>query len=144
MSAQNRDVEAVVSCGHVFVARTPDMSWMFLFAPAKGTAITKAELNEAIKRATREMDANSVISAVQGRGGSWIPRWDYLSGYWGISIPLWMPFLLFAIPTALLWRRDQIATKRARIGRCPCCGYDRRGLAADSPCPECGTAPKPT
>src|SRR5882724_6177126 len=82
MSAQNRDVEAVVSCGHVFVARTPDMSWMFLFAPAKGTAITKAELNEAIKRATREMDANSVISAVQGRGGSWIPRWDYLSGYW--------------------------------------------------------------
>ena len=29
---------------------------------------------------------------------------------------------------------------RARAGRCEGCGYDRSGLLARSPCPECGGA----
>jgi hypothetical protein len=159
ISVRYLDVEAVVSRGQVFFARTPDWSWMARFYPATGlsqtpiaraagilesaelppTTITRAEIDEAVKRAMREQRANSAISAVRERGGSWRPSWDYFSGYWGLSLPLWIPFLLFAVPTALLWRRDHIATKRARIGRCPLCGYDRRGLAADAKCPECGT-----
>src|SRR5262245_5355066 len=51
-----------------------------------------------------------------------------------VRIPLWIPFLLCGIPTALLWRRDHVLTKRAR-GRCPKCDYDRSGLTHDAPCP---------
>jgi hypothetical protein len=48
------------------------------------------------------------------------------------------PVLLTTIPAAFLWYQD-----RRRFGPqgCQKCGYDRRGLAADSKCPECGTVP---
>ncbi len=39
-----------------------------------------------------------------------------------------------------LHRRTR-AWRRSRAGLCLDCGYDRRGLAADSRCPECGAAP---
>jgi hypothetical protein len=32
---------------------------------------------------------------------------------------------------------------RRRAGRCTRCGYDRRGIDAATPCPECGVAPHP-
>jgi hypothetical protein len=50
------------------------------------------------------------------------------------------PILLAAIPAALLWYAD-----RRRFGphACGTCDYDRRGLAPDTKCPECATAPTP-
>jgi len=56
-------------------------------------------------------------------------------------IPFWIPFLIAAAPTFLLWRADRRATRREREGHCPTCGYDRSGLAPDAPCPECGAVP---
>src|SRR5262245_55434305 len=63
----------------------------------------------------------------------WTPRWQWddprsVLPRVLLVVPLWIPFLLFAFPTALLWRRDHILTraiKRARAGRCPKCNYDR-------------------
>jgi hypothetical protein len=77
----------------------------------------------------------------------WVPE-DRLYGsaqgmteeFW---VPLWIPFLLVAVPTALVWRADYTAARRARSGLCATCGYDRRALAADAKCPECGTVPTP-
>lgn len=43
------------------------------------------------------------------------------------------PFIvLVAVPTV----RQAL---RRRRGRCPLCGYDRRGLEGGAPCPECGS-----
>ena len=52
-----------------------------------------------------------------------------------IGVPLWIPTLLIATPTALLWWRDRRGFGRAC---CPRCGYDLAGLAKGAPCPECG------
>jgi hypothetical protein len=69
------------------------------------------------------------------------PAW-----YWGfqweprdvLQIPLWAPFLAAAAPAAALWRPELRDRRRRRSGRCPSCGYDRRGLTPDAKCPECG------
>ena len=51
-----------------------------------------------------------------------------------IELPYWLPFILAAIPTAILWHRD----RPAKPGFCRQCGYDLR--ASKNTCPECGTA----
>jgi len=59
---------------------------------------------------------------------------------WSFIIPLWALSLSAAAPAVLLWRSSFRANRRARIGHCPACGYDRRGLPDDLACPECGAA----
>ncbi len=49
-----------------------------------------------------------------------------------VTLPLWLPLLLIAIPTAFLWWRD----RPPKPGHCPC-GYDLRGNESGT-CPECG------
>lgn len=66
-------------------------------------------------------------------GGSSFRTW--------IDIPLWLPLSLFGITSAVLWRRHLRAARP--VNACPACGYDRSGLAATTPCPECGAAPTP-
>ncbi len=51
-----------------------------------------------------------------------------------VTLPLWLPLVLVAIPTAFLWWRD----RPPKPGRCPC-GYDLTGNVSGT-CPECGTA----
>ncbi len=50
-----------------------------------------------------------------------------------IYIPLWLPFLIVMIPTALLWWRD----RRLPPGHCQRCGYNLTGNVSGR-CPECG------
>jgi hypothetical protein len=57
---------------------------------------------------------------------------------WLVGVSLLYPVALTLIPAALLWYRDRRGTGRHA---CKKCGYDRRGLAADAKCPECGTVP---
>lgn len=68
--------------------------------------------------------------------GLW--RWMDLPGVCGLP-PLIGVFTIAATLTA--WRLDVLARRRARIGLCAKCHYDRAGLAASTVCPECGTAP---
>ena len=48
-------------------------------------------------------------------------------------LPLWIPLLLIAAPTAWLWHTD----RRAKPWQCAKCRYDLRGLDGGV-CPECG------
>ena len=52
-----------------------------------------------------------------------------------VTIPLWMPILAFAIPTALTWRAHSLSFRRP--GCCRNCGYNLIGNTSGV-CPECG------
>jgi hypothetical protein len=59
---------------------------------------------------------------------------------WGLSLPFWMPFTLFAaypvvVFGRVLWKRTP--AWRRRHGLCARCGYDLRGNTSGV-CPECG------
>lgn len=55
--------------------------------------------------------------------------------FWHALVSLWFLTLLLAVPAALLWL---IRLRRYPVGCCPNCLYDLTGLAAGTPCPECG------
>ena len=57
-----------------------------------------------------------------------------------VFVPIWMPLVALAVPSALAWWRR---LRRFRPGQCRQCGYDRAGLGAGVVCPECGGAPLP-
>ena len=53
----------------------------------------------------------------------------------GVTVPLWLPFAVFASSSLIAWRRRATSHER---GVCASCQYDLTGLAASAPCPECG------
>jgi hypothetical protein len=61
----------------------------------------------------------------------------------GIYLPPWIPFVIIAAPTAVLWYVDR---RRIPPGHCRKCGYNLTGNVSGR-CPECGTpsqtAPQP-
>lgn len=54
---------------------------------------------------------------------------------WCVVLPLWIPFILIAVPTALLWRLDR---RRTFPGHCRKCNYNLAGNTSGV-CPECGS-----
>jgi len=57
-----------------------------------------------------------------------------------VTLPLWLPFVLIALPTGMLWRSDK---QHAGPGYCPNCNYNMTANTSGK-CPECGTpTPKP-
>lgn len=63
---------------------------------------------------------------------------EFRAGYGELVVPLWAPAVVTAAATGLGWRLG----RRSAGGRCGRCGYDLTGLAAPSPCPECGSKPR--
>jgi hypothetical protein len=91
------------------------------------------------------------ILPLPGERPSWLVRYGLHPPYWrpcyraqsggnGLItiLPLWMPFLIFAIPTtaltAFLWWFDR---RRIPPGHCQRCRYDLTGNVSGA-CPECG------
>ncbi len=63
----------------------------------------------------------------------------YAADEWYLWIGLWIPLILALTATAIAWRLDTLARRRARLNLCLKCDYDRSGLAKDAVCPECGS-----
>lgn len=74
-----------------------------------------------------------IIEARNGQPFGWWFTVEPRPCDYGISIPIWIPALLFAIPT--FW--PQIP--RFKRGLCPHCGYDLRASPPGTPCSECGS-----
>jgi hypothetical protein len=65
----------------------------------------------------------------------WLPKARTDGPIRFLTVPLWLPLLLVAVPTALLWWRD----RRFPAGHCQHCGYNLTGNVSGR-CPECGQA----
>ena len=76
----------------------------------------------------------------QGRRPNWRwwYYWDRFSGIVQLHIPLWFAIAPCLGTTATAWLMDRIARQRGKK-RCGNCGYDRAGIDAAAPCPECGS-----
>jgi hypothetical protein len=72
------------------------------------------------------------LEPIDDRGRVWLPYWSQRTI---LVLPLWIPFLLLALPTTLLFCLD----RRAPSGHCRKCRYDLRGNSSGI-CPECGQA----
>lgn len=59
------------------------------------------------------------------------------------DIPIWMILAPLLMGTTGLWWGRLKRLGRHRAGQCSFCGYDRRGLAGDAKCPECGKGSAP-
>jgi hypothetical protein len=68
----------------------------------------------------------------------WRPRFVQLRSGWYFLLPLWIPLAASGLLTGVTWWRWWTA---AAPGGCAGCGYDLKGLAPNTPCPECGHAP---
>ncbi len=60
---------------------------------------------------------------------------DWPGPSWIVYLPLWLPFVVLAIPTAFLFWRDN--RRRYSPGHCRSCGYNLTGNESGV-CPECG------
>jgi hypothetical protein len=70
-----------------------------------------------------------------------LPSWKDDGTDYTLELPLWIPSsLLFAFAWGL--HRLGHFDPRRLPGHCTGCGYDRKGLAQDANCPECGLAPE--
>jgi hypothetical protein len=78
--------------------------------------------------------------SVSGTGPSSIITMSSASFYTEKMLPLWPLVLVATLAAGWTWTRH---FRRGDPGKCTRCGYDRHGLAADAPCPECGTVPAP-
>jgi hypothetical protein len=81
-----------------------------------------------------------LVRARQFRAVRWLPFWRGGTTIASGLLPLWIPFCISAVPTAILFYLDRPSARRRRAGGCARCGYDRAGLAPQAVCPECGAA----
>ena len=84
---------------------------------------------------------SSVYLKRNSYGFRWWLHWQKHSGVLEVAIPMWVLAAIVLVPTTAAWRLDSRPCRRARIGLCLKCNYNRHGIPAQAVCPECGAAP---
>jgi hypothetical protein len=80
------------------------------------------------------------VADAEYRPKEWLPAWNREQYSLDVVLPLWAAIAAAALPACLLWRSDWRRWASRERGCCAGCGYDRHGLPAGAPCPECGVA----
>lgn len=94
-------------------------------------------LNPAVAAGRPSMDAGTSLDWWLLRGRVGVTNINGASCLSWIRLPLWIipvAGALLAASSPAAWKRRN----RRGAGHCRCCGYDRCGLKASAPCPECG------
>ena len=91
--------------------------------------------------APEEIGPSPVLTILPFRAGKIRFNFDGYQTRWlrVTIVPVWVFAAPLALATALLWRSELAARRRARAGLCPTCHYDLAATPAGAPCPECGT-----
>jgi hypothetical protein len=107
------------------------------------TGVERVELTRMVgndRQATVRLDLRKLLrqpplhGLLQGFG------WHESRNGWSVHVPLWAPAIVSIAASALAWRLDTLARRRAKLNLCAKCNYDRTGLANNVVCPECGAA----
>lgn len=137
-----------VACGLLLLAAAAGLRWRWVDVYNDRHRIVRIDRGALTTFWTHE-SSGGIISryAIGPNYDSWRESFrSYASGSWPalesigprawiLVTPLWIPFVLIGVPTALLWRLDR---RRAAPGRCRKCNYDLTGNLSGR-CPECGT-----
>lgn len=113
-------------------------SWVLSHSPRSEDYAAFVEAHKAQHgEFPRKLEWDWMVAPIQGNV-SVLPSWGKVSSpgftLYALRFPLWIPFVLVALPTAWLFWADR---GRNRPGCCSC-GYSRAGLDAAGACPECG------
>lgn len=126
------------------------ISWGAKHYSQQGFSYVQFDVSKGGLRVYRLSDPLGISGAFPPTGWRWTrtqgaPSWRLWFAFrdisprpiaaWESFIPVWAPFLLCALPTALLWHKRRVGS-----GDCPC-GYSRAELGGNAPCPECGREP---
>lgn len=129
---------SMLTCATLGVVRTSvayrQPSWVIAIA---GGALF-IELRALAVAERRGLDFGTAYSSWEQFARNWSYGGRFRVGQYGpmriIVVPLWIPFVALAIPTAFLWRLDR---RRPAPGECPNCNYNLTGNTTRI-CPECG------
>jgi hypothetical protein len=111
--------------------RTRNTTRLILYSVAIGVVLLAVMLSVRAR-----LGANSRYEAAVQSVGLFVA-----AVFFGL-IMLWPLLAVAAVPLVVRqWFGRTMRGRRTRLGLCPSCGYDRRGLDPTTPCPECGTIP---
>lgn len=128
----------------IFVQWVASFFWMWGYVEPRGQVSVQWSIQPGILSYLEfpriAAEASWFLAPTETTQTTWKPIWQTFTA--GppprrpvIAIPFWIPFLLVAIPTAILWWLDP---RRILPGHCKGCGYDLTGNISGV-CSECGT-----
>lgn len=121
-----------------------DLAWVSRPGWGVGFCQGSAVLGWSMRIGPRQNPGFQVSLHPYGFGGvdfTWLPLVKTNSTGSLLLLPLWIVLAAGLVAIFPLWWRDHLRVRFGRGGRCPLCGYDRRGLLEGAECPECGTTP---
>lgn len=130
----------MVLCAILGLSFPASLFWNVGIALPDGPAVVvfagQLALGWSAKSARPPSDTGLVFEPITEPVRFWSFEVAYGDPYWGVTLPIWIPLLVLALPTALAWWRCRWLPP----GHCGHCGYNLAGNTSGV-CPECGTTP---